>query len=504
MKYMLTGNYPFDPAAKTVDFTSVSGFDLKSLIAIVNQTAGVVIYSPVSPSAGGTLAGSVLTLAYDTTAMHSGDTLLVFYDEEIGGGKTLKDIWDELASTLAVSDTEARATLGAKTDAAASDSTSSWSLTALSKGILAVAQAMQIWWANRLGAKAAANSISVVNANDDPIVAATGAKADAAASDGTSSWSIVSLLKGLYALLSGQIMVRGQAAVGSSPSNYPIAVSGKDPSGNKQHVLVDASGNLYAKQLPLLTANISLSAAATGGQLAVVDGYNSWSVQFDTTTVSGQAFTFQYSPDNGTNWHSLVMYPQNASTSPSSTGNSVGTSWEGPIPRSATHVRVYLTAITSGSVAGKIIASPAPVSTPSLITTFSYSQASNSRVGYVSASKIRYVESSAALTTASPSFTGSWRDVFINTAGSTSASTSEFGKLVTFRCFGDNQFDIYVDESEDQTTNPRWLKASATATGSVYGATIQFSPTARYCRLYAVKTGSDLTYFRAFSKFEAA
>ena len=100
------------------------------------------------------------------------------------------------------------------------------------------------WFVNRTGQKASAASLSTVSASDDPVVVATGAKADAAASDSTSAWSIVSLLKGLYALLSGQIMVRGQAAVGSAPNNYPIAVSGKDPSGNKQHLSLDAYNNL--------------------------------------------------------------------------------------------------------------------------------------------------------------------------------------------------------------------------------------------------------------------
>ena len=369
------------------------------------------------------------------------------------GDKTLTDLWGELASTLSVSDATSHTVLG---------------------NILTA-----------LGPLATDSKLEAVRALLAGTLTVSGPLTDTQ-------------------LRASAVPVQGFAAVGAPPSNYPVAVSGKDPSGNKQHVLVDASGNLYVKQLPLLTQAFSISTAATGQQLAVSDGYNSWSVTIDTATVTGQAFTFQFSPDNGTNWYPLVMYPQTASTAPSTNGNSTGAQWDGPVPRGVTHVRFYVNTLSTGTLTGKIIASPAPVNIPSLLIAFNYAQASNARAGYHSAPKIRYSETTSALTTASPSFTGSWRDVFAAAAGSASASGSENGKLVTYRCFGDNPFDIYVDESEDQTTNPRWLKVSATATGSVYGATIQFSPTARYCRLYAVKTGSDLTYFRAFSKFEAA
>jgi len=59
---------------------------------------------------------------------------------------------------------------------------------------------------------------------------AQGARANAAATDSTGSWSIVSLLKGLFARLpglgtSGGQMVEGTQAVGATPTSNPISVA---------------------------------------------------------------------------------------------------------------------------------------------------------------------------------------------------------------------------------------------------------------------------------------
>lgn len=71
----LVRDYIFDASARTVtanDFTSV-----KKIGIITNVTDNIIIYNFADPAKGGTLAGNVLTLDYDTTAMSDTDELRI-------------------------------------------------------------------------------------------------------------------------------------------------------------------------------------------------------------------------------------------------------------------------------------------------------------------------------------------------------------------------------------------------------------------------------------------
>lgn len=102
--------------------------------------------------------------------------------------------------------------IGTKSDAAATDSTSSWSLIALAKGVFGIAQSMQIWWSNRLGIKTSANSLSVTPASDAVTV------------------------------------VSGYAADGQAPTNPSVLIGAKTPAGLKKTLTVDTAG-LYTRNM---------------------------------------------------------------------------------------------------------------------------------------------------------------------------------------------------------------------------------------------------------------
>ena len=86
MKTAVTYSYTFTPSAKTVDLSSISGFDVKKLYAIINTTANQVIFANGQPTYGlASISGSVLTLVYDTTAMSSSDKLTIIYDDPSAG-----------------------------------------------------------------------------------------------------------------------------------------------------------------------------------------------------------------------------------------------------------------------------------------------------------------------------------------------------------------------------------------------------------------------------------
>lgn len=92
-----------------------------------------------------------------------------------------------------------------------------------------------------------------------------GSKGDGAATDSVSSWSVIALLKGLYAKLSGTLQVSGtvtttNASVGSTGSAVPSSASylGGNKAGNLTGLSLDGSGNL----------NVNIAAGAGSGGTA--------------------------------------------------------------------------------------------------------------------------------------------------------------------------------------------------------------------------------------------
>jgi hypothetical protein len=79
MKTMITA-YTFTPSSRQITLTGRASVNLNQLLMIVNVTSGVIIYLYNDPTKGATVAGNVVTLIYDTTAMSAGDSLQIFLD----------------------------------------------------------------------------------------------------------------------------------------------------------------------------------------------------------------------------------------------------------------------------------------------------------------------------------------------------------------------------------------------------------------------------------------
>ena len=86
MKQFIAPTYTFTPGASgvgTVALSGISGFNGKYLVAIINQTRGVVIYSTGDAASRYTnLTGTTLTLNVDTSTHNSGDVLQVIYESQ--------------------------------------------------------------------------------------------------------------------------------------------------------------------------------------------------------------------------------------------------------------------------------------------------------------------------------------------------------------------------------------------------------------------------------------
>jgi hypothetical protein len=77
----LVTNYTFSASAKQVTLTDYPSLKLDQILLITNVTDNIIIYNFADPTAGGTLAGNVLTLLYNTTSMSDSDRLQIFIDD---------------------------------------------------------------------------------------------------------------------------------------------------------------------------------------------------------------------------------------------------------------------------------------------------------------------------------------------------------------------------------------------------------------------------------------
>jgi hypothetical protein len=86
MKAFITPIYIFTPGiagAGTVNLLGIDDFNIKRLVAVINQTSGSIIYSTADPALDfTTVSGTTITLATDTSTMSSNDTLQVIYDNK--------------------------------------------------------------------------------------------------------------------------------------------------------------------------------------------------------------------------------------------------------------------------------------------------------------------------------------------------------------------------------------------------------------------------------------
>lgn len=126
------------------------------------------------------------------------------------------------------------ATIGAKADTAASDSTSSWTVIALLKGLYAklagtIAVSGTFWQATQPTSAASGQFV-------DGSLATIGLKADTANTDSTSAWTVVALLKGIWAKVAATLTVSQgaatpttvtlQSAQAGNANGTPLNVSG--------------------------------------------------------------------------------------------------------------------------------------------------------------------------------------------------------------------------------------------------------------------------------------
>ena len=84
--------YVFDASNQTVQLLDYTSINLAGLLLIVNTNTNTIIYSLVTAGSGGTVAGNVVTLDYNTTAMSDNDPLQIIYDDSVNHPVTIGEL----------------------------------------------------------------------------------------------------------------------------------------------------------------------------------------------------------------------------------------------------------------------------------------------------------------------------------------------------------------------------------------------------------------------------
>lgn len=86
MKQLNTYSQPqFNPTAQTLDFSAWPNFNISKLYAVINVTQNQPLYVAGAPGLGiSSIAGSVLTLAYNTQTYSTSDKINVYYEAAQG------------------------------------------------------------------------------------------------------------------------------------------------------------------------------------------------------------------------------------------------------------------------------------------------------------------------------------------------------------------------------------------------------------------------------------
>jgi len=82
MKQLITFDPLFNPTDKTLDFSLLPGFQADMLYGVINITRSQILYAPGTTTYGGTWAGPVLTLTFDTSSYAQTDELNVYYETD--------------------------------------------------------------------------------------------------------------------------------------------------------------------------------------------------------------------------------------------------------------------------------------------------------------------------------------------------------------------------------------------------------------------------------------
>ena len=459
--------------------------------------------------------------------------LSVLRDAIIGtGDKSLTDLWNELVSTLSVSDSTTHSSLSSILTALGPLATDSKleAVRALLAGTLVVtgpltdtqlrASAVPVSASALPLPSGAATSSNQTTANSSlsSIDGGIGGASAAAAGDTGASTTngFLRWLRDFWLSLKGTrtaansvsvtgasdgvFYVGGVSADGVAPTNQAVRVSGVDAGGLKRTFATDTSGNQIVVQQPDAAYSGTISAlyvndSTVGGSLkvAVPAGARSVTIWLDAGGTLNGTVSARFVNSNGDqssnvtggySYLSAVLF-----STLSGAGSTAYTPLRFVVPTGTAYVIALCTAYTSGSATVRMAFSADPCS--NLITGQITLQASATRLGSIFAPGIWYDDTSSALT-ANSTFTSTARDVTATASGSAFASGSTNAKEYRVMAEQDVAFTLQIQASRDNSAFRVVQSITATnISGGGYVAEAAVSPKWRYYRYAIVNGGSN-------------
>ena len=407
------------------------------------------------------------------------------------GGKTLTDLWDELASTLAVSDSASHTTLASILTALGPLATDAKleAVRALLAGTLAMsAESLPLPSGAATSANQTTANTSLANILTALGLLATAAQLPASLGSKTAAGSL-----SVTGASDGVFYVGGVSADGVAPGNQAVRVSGIDGDGLKRTLLTDTSGRQYV----VSPDSYSISSATALGALNDVYPVGglalpSWarSAVFYTYGTFSAMVQYRLSFDGGASFV-LCTASRNVSVAGGNASTGPGGIVLLELPPGATHIQVKCTSYTSGTAGILLAYSAAQVAPYTSGQIGALLSASNARVGCVFASGIWYDDTSSALT-ASSTFTSTARDITAANTGSTFASASTYAKEYRVMAEQDVAFTLQIQASRDNSAFRVVESITAAAVpGGGFVASTSVLPMWRYYRYAIVNGGTN-------------
>lgn len=263
--------------------------------------------------------------------------------------------------------------------------------------------------------------------------------------------------------------------------------------------------------LPDLTASGPLGALGHEVVLAVPAGYRA--VRFELLAVTNVAtYAFDYTADGGSTWDGITCARLDAIGTPTpivgQTGGTITETYVSSIPAGATHVRLRVSAFTSGTGGTGRVAIAPDVAPLVAIHGAVQLGASASRIGHVTAGLVIYDDSAiAAAQAAGARASGTVRDLTVNTpatGGQVGNGTNAVAGRFRVLASADGPFTVGVEQDAVSTFTANSSNAGETPSvqrggGTRHHALLEVPVVERYGRAYVVAGASALTTLRVRS-----
>ena len=270
---------------------------------------------------------------------------------------------------------------------------------------------------------------------------------------------------------SNWLIVGGAAAVGSAPTANPVGISGVDGEGKKRAIRTDANGRTIIGSLPVLTQTGALTSINSELTIAVPEGYKTCEAWLTDGNLSASV-VISFSMNGGVSYSvGTFSTAKRLDTATITNGLSLtGTNVADKVmrvslPAATTHVKLMLSAYTSGS-SNAVIAISGDAYTQQ-VTADCVLSSSTARAGFIARPGVWTRESTTPVN-AALSITGAAKTTYNTATGVAFNTAASYGDKFCAAAGADVAGTLIIDASPDSGTT--WYPVASIALAQVGGA----------------------------------